>query len=145
MVAAIGLLLLLYWIFFFCCAKLSSLLLIFIFLQLLFDRHANPKPPLVHPFRFIRWIPPISGCFKINTDAALNCKGLKTGLKVIFRDHSGVVVLSGMSSFAGLFSPSTAEAEAKSIFFGLLMAFEGGITNLTLNSDATSIMLLLLT
>ncbi|KAL5811350.1 hypothetical protein ACOSQ4_027918 [Xanthoceras sorbifolium] len=42
-----------------------------------------------------------------------------------------------MSSFAGLFSPST--AEAKSIFFGLLMAFEGGITNLTLNSDATSI------
>ncbi|KAL5761787.1 hypothetical protein ACOSP7_018051 [Xanthoceras sorbifolium] len=42
-----------------------------------------------------------------------------------------------MSSSAGLLSPGA--FEAKAIFFGLLMAFGGGITHLTLHSDATSI------
>ncbi|KAL5746239.1 hypothetical protein ACOSP7_027385 [Xanthoceras sorbifolium] len=144
MVAANGLLLPLRWISC-CCAKPNSLALISISLLLLFGRLGVAEtvrcmailPPSFHSPRFCRWSPPILGCFKLNTDAALDYKGNKTGLGAVIRDHSGAVVLSDMSSSDGLLAPGA--AKAKAIFFGLLMAFEGGFLHLLLHSGAASI------
>ncbi|KAL5753861.1 hypothetical protein ACOSP7_022081 [Xanthoceras sorbifolium] len=77
------------------------------------------------------WIPPILGYYKLNTNTALDCISSKTGLRVVGRDHLGMVVLSGMVSFAGLLSP--AAAKAKAILFGFLMDFKCGFSKVSLN------------
>ncbi|KAL5790509.1 hypothetical protein ACOSQ2_005397 [Xanthoceras sorbifolium] len=98
---------------------------------------ANSNHHLAGLSRFLRWIPPILGGFKLNTDAALDFKKARTGLGAVVRDHLSRVVLSGMTSFAGLLSPAV--AEAKAILFGLLMAFEGGFPKLLLNSYSITV------
>ncbi|KAL5790424.1 hypothetical protein ACOSQ2_005312 [Xanthoceras sorbifolium] len=141
-VAVAGSLELLRWIFS-CSVRLGSLWRIYKFLLLFFGRIGafvivlHDRPSLAFSLsRFIRWIPPITGGFKLNTDAALDFKNLRTDLGAVVRDHLGKLVLSGMTSFTGLLSPAV--AEAKAILFGLLMAFEGGFSKMSLNSDAAS-------
>ncbi|KAL5826284.1 hypothetical protein ACOSQ4_018081 [Xanthoceras sorbifolium] len=88
-----------------------------------------------------RWIPPIVGCFKVNTDAALNLLHGRTGLGAVLRNNRGEVLLAGYDVFDRVLAPDL--AEAKAVFFGLSIACHGGLPIHFLESDASSVISLL--
>ncbi|KAL5789585.1 hypothetical protein ACOSQ2_004473 [Xanthoceras sorbifolium] len=94
-------------------------------------------PTPVRVEHMVRWIPPLVGEFKLNSDVALDHLHGRTGLGAMLRNHCGEVLLSDLVSFDGILKPDV--AEAKPVLFGVSMALEGGFTSFSIKSDAASI------
>ncbi|KAL5809230.1 hypothetical protein ACOSQ3_029921 [Xanthoceras sorbifolium] len=58
-----------------------------------------------HVSRFIRWIPPDEGFFKLNTDAASDSAPGVVGLSCVVRDWKGAVLFSDVKSVIGDLTP----------------------------------------
>uniref|UniRef100_A0A803P0J9 Reverse transcriptase domain-containing protein n=1 Tax=Cannabis sativa TaxID=3483 RepID=A0A803P0J9_CANSA len=71
--------------------------------------------PAIH--RQVPWIPPISGSYKLNVDAALNVGSNIIGVGAIVRDAAGNVVAALSKPIVGNFASH--EMEAKALFHGL--------------------------
>ncbi|KAL5856866.1 hypothetical protein ACOSQ3_004324 [Xanthoceras sorbifolium] len=98
---------------------------------------ASEIPTPVRVEHMVRWIPPLVGEFKLNSDVALDHLHGRTGLGAMLRNHCGEVLLSDLVSFDGILKPDV--AEAKPVLFGVSMALEGGFTSFSIKSDAASI------
>ncbi|KAK1571513.1 hypothetical protein Q3G72_018476 [Acer saccharum] len=85
----------------------------------------------------LRWKAPDRGFFKINTDAAIDTAGGRSGLGVIIRDCKGLVMASACYGISASLQPQIAEAMA--IFRGILLAFSSGLLPALLESDALSV------
>ncbi|KAL5864589.1 hypothetical protein ACOSQ3_002103 [Xanthoceras sorbifolium] len=97
--------------------------------------HELRRPVSVN--RFLRWILPISGDLKLNTDASLDPLRCKIGLGVVLRNHYREVLLSGLVSFNGSLQPDV--AEAKTILFGVFIALEGGFLPFSIEFDTVTV------
>ncbi|KAL5750380.1 hypothetical protein ACOSP7_024983 [Xanthoceras sorbifolium] len=81
----------------------------------------------------VKWHPPNSNCYKINTDASIDDHKNCTGLGVIIRDSRGLVMASCVKGFDSLYSPPIAEALA--ILRGITLAVETGLLLVCVESD----------
>ncbi|KAL5794121.1 hypothetical protein ACOSP7_002715 [Xanthoceras sorbifolium] len=81
----------------------------------------------------VKWHPPNSDCYKINTDASIDDHKNRTGLGVI-RDSRGLAMASCVKGFDSLYSPPIAEALA--ILRGITLAVETGLLPVCVESDA---------
>ncbi|KAL5826278.1 hypothetical protein ACOSQ4_018075 [Xanthoceras sorbifolium] len=102
---------------------------------------ANSLVPPAGVDHFIRWIPPISGVLKLNSDASLDVVRKKSGLGVVIGDHSGAALLSCVKPIDLLLDPEIAEAMA--ILLGLSVAAEAGLSVGSVESDAANVISLL--
>ncbi|KAK3218996.1 hypothetical protein Dsin_012966 [Dipteronia sinensis] len=85
----------------------------------------------------VKWEAPRRGVFKLNTDAALDVRLLRTGLGMVIRDHTGFVMASWAQRLEANYSPLVAEAMA--IFRGITFAVEAGLVPIVVESDALAV------
>lgn len=78
------------------------------------------------------WKPPVTGVYKINTDAAM-FKDVGVGLGGVVRDSVGEVVVSTCERVEG--AMDVALAEALAVRHGLQIAIEAGFSSLVLEMD----------
>ncbi|KAK2652073.1 hypothetical protein Ddye_011929 [Dipteronia dyeriana] len=76
---------------------------------------------------------PISGRYKVNTDAAIDALGMLVGLGIVICDSDGFV-MAASSADRGCLYPQVVEAIA--IYRGILLARETGIVPIEIESDA---------
>ncbi|KAK3224802.1 hypothetical protein Dsin_004664 [Dipteronia sinensis] len=80
------------------------------------------------------WVPPNSGLFKLNTDAALNASGCVVGVGLVVQDSMCYVLAT--SSQRVVVTYNTQLAEAVTIHRGLVLACETGLYPVEVESDA---------
>ncbi|KAK3224581.1 hypothetical protein Dsin_004443 [Dipteronia sinensis] len=80
------------------------------------------------------WRPPDPGLYKVNTDAALDVGGRKTGIGLIIRNCFGEVIASSAQPVLAGYSHIVAEALA--IFKGLQFARDTGLVPCCIESNA---------
>ncbi|KAJ1375243.1 Ribonuclease H-like superfamily [Sesbania bispinosa] len=90
---------------------------------------ANRVSPQVRPKC---WIPPPSGFFKINVDAALR-SGNSWGCGIIVRDSEGIVLAAASQSFTPF--PDASVAEAMAARLGLKFAMDTNFDSIILESN----------
>ena len=85
----------------------------------------------------VKWVPPLSGCYKVNVDGAVFAKRKQVRLGVVIRDEAGQVTATLSKK---LDTPSGAlEAEAKAIEIGVTFAMEVGIRDVTFAGDSLAV------
>ncbi|XP_039020531.1 uncharacterized protein LOC120152374 [Hibiscus syriacus] len=83
------------------------------------------------------WTKPIEGFFKINVDSAFSAQNEVVAIRVVARDHHGMVMGGSTQKLEGT---HTAEStEAKAFTEGIRMAIENGRENVIIEGDAISI------
>lgn len=80
------------------------------------------------------WSPPLPCSLKINSDAACDPRGGRTGIGVVVRDEKGKMVIAKSSLKMGGLDPLSAEAYA--MLVGLRSAIDFGLNNLWVESDS---------
>ncbi|KAK2635971.1 hypothetical protein Ddye_030763 [Dipteronia dyeriana] len=89
----------------------------------------------------VRWIPPSSGLFKINTDATIDGHNGKVGIGIIIRDAAGEVLASSALPISAGFNSQIAEATA--ILKGLQLGISLGLRPCVVESDCLSVVKLI--
>ncbi|KAL5804219.1 hypothetical protein ACOSQ3_031019 [Xanthoceras sorbifolium] len=82
----------------------------------------------------VKWHPPNSNCYKVNTDASIDDHKIRTGLGVIIRDSRGIVMASYVNGFDSLYFPPIAEALV--ILRGITLAVQTGLLPICVELDA---------
>ncbi|KAK3225096.1 hypothetical protein Dsin_004958 [Dipteronia sinensis] len=85
----------------------------------------------------VKWEAPRRGVCKLNTDAALDVRLLRTGLGMVIRDHASFIMASKTQRLEANYSPQVAEAMA--IFRGITFVVETGIVPIVVESDALAV------
>ncbi|KAK3205088.1 hypothetical protein Dsin_019134 [Dipteronia sinensis] len=80
------------------------------------------------------WVPPNSGLFKLNIDAALNASGCVVGVGLVVWDSMGCVLATSTQRVVATYNAQLAEAVA--IHRGLVLACETGLYPVEVESDA---------
>ena len=98
----------------------------------------KPVSPLPRSSRCARWVPPPSGCYKANVDAAmfeaLDC----TGIGVVVRDHEGCIV-AALSQRVRL-TQSMEMAEALAARRAVVFAKELSLSDVLVEGDCLRVM-----
>ncbi|KAK2639011.1 hypothetical protein Ddye_026806 [Dipteronia dyeriana] len=81
-----------------------------------------------------KWIPPVAGKFKMNTDTAIDSIGGRAGIDIIFRDSEGNVLASCSQKIMVGYTPQVVEAVA--LLRGLMLAQDVGIWPWEVELDA---------
>ncbi|KAL5854092.1 hypothetical protein ACOSQ4_003894 [Xanthoceras sorbifolium] len=71
------------------------------------------------------WFPPVLGYWKINTEFALDVTKGAVGVRIIIRNHLGLVCASAAQKLVANFSPMVAEAVA--LLLGISFAVNSGL------------------
>ncbi|KAK3226506.1 hypothetical protein Dsin_006368 [Dipteronia sinensis] len=66
-------------------------------------QQSNGKDPITQ--KLVRWIPPIPGIYKMNTDAALDGAGMVVGVGIVIRDSEGFVMAASAQTRKGNMLP----------------------------------------
>ena len=82
------------------------------------------------------WTPPPPGVFKVNVDGVTSVDGRNSSVGAIIRDSCGVVIAACCKYFQGHFS--IAKVEALAVESGILLARDMKISQVIIESDATS-------
>ncbi|KAK3224771.1 hypothetical protein Dsin_004633 [Dipteronia sinensis] len=80
------------------------------------------------------WVPPNSGLFKLNTDAALNASGGVVGVGSVVRDSMGCVLATSSQQVVATYNAQLAEAVA--IHRDLVLACKTGLYPVEVESNA---------
>ncbi|TXG67927.1 hypothetical protein EZV62_009202 [Acer yangbiense] len=94
------------------------------FRVLLFPDLPFPLSSSISADSIVKWAPPPTGSFKINSDAAVRVNNQLIGVGIVVRDSCGRVCASSVNRINACFSPSVAEAIA--IRNGLRLAGDTG-------------------
>ncbi|KAK9282161.1 hypothetical protein L1049_005073 [Liquidambar formosana] len=85
-----------------------------------------------------RWVPPMTGRFKINIDAALFAEISSVGFGVVVRNHEGQVIAEASKKQDCLFTPC--QVEALAIRFAVEFAEDLGLRDVDLEGDNLEVM-----
>ncbi|TXG67924.1 hypothetical protein EZV62_009199 [Acer yangbiense] len=97
------------------------------------------RPPISHsssvsPDSVVKWAPPPTGSFKINSDAAVRVDSQLIGVGIVVKDSCGRVCASSVNRINACSSPSVVEAIA--IRNGIRLAGDTDLLPAVLESDA---------
>ena len=95
---------------------------------------ANHKIQVKKPMTDIGWTIPHLSCLKINVDGIIFERQRCVGIRVVVKDHSGVVHATLSRKFHGLLGPF--ETEAKAMEEGLRFAWEHGVSAAIFEGDS---------
>ncbi|KAK7839286.1 hypothetical protein CFP56_018191 [Quercus suber] len=85
----------------------------------------------------VKWVPPLSGCHKVNVDGVVFANRKQVGLGVVIRDEAGQVTAALSKK---LDTPLGAlKAEAKALEIGVSFAMEVGIRDVTFEGDSLAV------
>ncbi|KAK0583850.1 hypothetical protein LWI29_003986 [Acer saccharum] len=98
---------------------------------------AQAKATTNSPCEIKNWIPPNSGTYKVNVDAALDLERGKFGAGIVIRDHSGRILKAAALVVEGRVSIDI--AEAKAVYEGLMLAKQSGLLPLSIESDSLTV------
>lgn len=90
--------------------------------------------------RLTKWFPPLSGTIKLNTDGCWYESNGKAGFGGIFRNAAGDWVLG---YYGKMRARSSLETEVWSIYRGLTIILEKGLSNIQIESDSQTSVLLI--
>ncbi|KAJ4722049.1 Ribonuclease H-like domain containing protein [Melia azedarach] len=99
------------------------------------------QKPCIAP-RPTTWVPPRSGWFKLNVDAAIKVAAGCAGLGAIVRNEEGKVLVAAV--YRRIFFGDVEYAEVEVILNGLKLAMEAGLTPLIVESDCLNVVNLIL-
>ncbi|KAK1584355.1 hypothetical protein Q3G72_032252 [Acer saccharum] len=108
-----------------------------LFLSDMKTNDAQAKATTNSPCEIKNWIPPNSGTFKVNVDAALDLERGKFEAGIVIRDHTGRILKVAALVFEGRVSVDI--AEAKAIYEGLMLAKQSGLLPLSIESDSLTV------
>ncbi|KAK3189040.1 hypothetical protein Dsin_028601 [Dipteronia sinensis] len=90
----------------------------------------------------IKWETPLKGCYKINTDAALNVKDNRVRVGLVIRDSRGQVMATSVQCVEAGYSPRVAEAMA--FLLGITFVEDAGLLPAAVEFDALRVLNLII-